>query len=70
MTVKEIVEKCLKENGYNGLYCDSCGCEIGDLMPCYGNSTDCQPGYRIEGCTEECGLGCDFHIGPRKASDE
>ena len=49
MNVKEIVQKYLQENGYDGL-CDEwheCGCQINDLMPCGEYCGDCIPGYKI-----------------------
>lgn len=49
MTVKEIVEKHLQENGYDGLYYpEECGCKVGNLMPCIafgGSQAGCLPGY-------------------------
>jgi len=46
MTVKEIVEKYLRENGYDGLYCEDCGCRLDDLIPCdWGDFQDCKAGY-------------------------
>jgi len=48
MTVSEIIEKYLKENGYDGLYNlnGECACEIGDLIPCVDYCGDCKPGYK------------------------
>ena len=47
MTVKEIVKKYLEENGFDGLYCDDCGCKTDDLIPCDNEGClDCQPGYK------------------------
>jgi hypothetical protein len=47
MTVKEIVEKYLKDNGYDGLYSpyDECGCKIEHLFVCGAECTDCKAGY-------------------------
>lgn len=47
-TAKDIVEKYLLDNGYDGLYSDyGCGCLIGDLTPCGGESlSGCRPGYK------------------------
>lgn len=69
ITVKFIVEKYLKENGYDGLYQpDSCACEVDDLMPCDGDVMGCEAGVKTE-CSEDdyCPADgrCDFHIGPR-----
>lgn len=49
-TVREITEDYLKANGYDGL-CHptiTCGCKVGDLMPCNEPSPDCIPGYESE----------------------
>lgn len=56
MTVQEIVENFLKENGYGGL-CNpegACGCELDDMMPCGDGSWDCEPAYRIKKDSKEC----------------
>ena len=69
MNCKEIVEKYLKDNGYDGIAGEECGCVIGDLMPCGEFGYDCVPGY-IAPCPgpEECPLGgdCEFHISTEK----
>lgn len=46
MKVKEIVEKYLRENGYEGLFAPGeCACIISELMPCERVSAlYCQPG--------------------------
>ena len=60
-----MIEEYLRKHGYDGLYCDECGCELSDLMPCGGESAiDCMAGYKHDGCTDDCGMGCDFHISP------
>ena len=47
-TVREIVEKWLADNGYEGLYrTDACGCELDDLVPCGECFDDCAPGYKV-----------------------
>lgn len=51
MTLKTIVAKWLKENGYDGLYgeahmdYDRCGCRRNDLFPCGADPGNCRPGY-------------------------
>jgi len=57
MTVKEIIVKYLKENGYDGLcHVDSeCGCEISDLIPCSELNDSCETGYKklCKDCNEQ-----------------
>lgn len=47
MTICEIVREYLVSHGYDGLASsedwDGCGCGVGDLMPCGGPRTNCQP---------------------------
>jgi len=47
MNVKEIVQKYLKENGFDGLFnSGECACKIDDLAPCDClNINDCESGY-------------------------
>lgn len=62
MTVKEIVIEYLKENGYDGLCNNSCGCGIDDLFPCSFENTDiCETAYKVacKGCEGE---GCAYGI--------
>jgi hypothetical protein len=48
-TVRDILIQWLKENGYDGLYADECGCFVDDLAPCFGEwSLDCKPGYKCK----------------------
>ena len=54
MNVREIVKKYLKKNGYDGLYCEACGCYLSDLMPCENNSSDCEPGYAHKCDNPDC----------------
>ena len=62
MDVLDITKQYLKENGYDGLYCENeCGCGIEDLAPCDGPIHSCRPGYKVS-C--KCGEGCNFHIAP------
>jgi hypothetical protein len=65
MTVKEIVEKYLKENKFDGLFYDgcACGCGLEDLMPCGDNYSGCEAGYKYPcNCDEEH----NFHIRSKK----
>lgn len=44
MTIREIIEKYLKDNGLDGLCGDECGCKTGDLFPCEFPEMDfCHP---------------------------
>ena len=44
-----MIIKYLKENDYDGLCGDECGCELDDMFPCYeANVLDCQPGYKVK----------------------
>lgn len=64
MTVREIIEQYLKENGYDGLYCPiygECACVVGDLMPCDNDCSECEPGYRHPGDSDS-----DFYIKEEK----
>jgi len=70
-TVKEIVEKYLQENGYDGLFNSSgeCACKIGDLIPCWSEGLEnCRAGHLVpcpgpEHCeAAACGESC-WHIG-------
>ena len=73
-TVSEIVAEYLERNGYDGLFNSSgeCACKLGDLFPCYSESTCfCQAGHLIpcpgpEGCEAAEYGECSFHIGPKK----
>jgi len=68
VSCRDMVIEYLKENGYSGLFCDECGCRIEDLMPCGGEGAmDCNAGYIRYGCSDDCGMGCDFHIVPERS---
>lgn len=63
-TVEAIIERWLKENGFDGLYQQGeCSCLAGNLVPCMEDSFGCDPGVKMP-C--DCGEGCGFHIGPKK----
>jgi len=67
LTVKEILKKWLKDNGYGGLYSDymECGCNLEDLLPCEEVHQDCRAGVEIP-CDGSCPEGsCDSHIVPK-----
>ena len=59
MTVKEIVQKYLRANGYDGLYCKDCVCWIDDLFPfpcTYEKISNCKPGYKAKGTDERLAI--------------
>jgi hypothetical protein len=63
MTILEIVEKYLKDGGFDGLYNpDQCACKTSDLSPGDCLEANCEPGYLQPGDEEY-----DWYIGPTKA---
>jgi hypothetical protein len=40
-----IIEKYLKDNGYDGLCKEDCGCKLDDLAPCGIDYSNCVPAY-------------------------
>ena len=56
MDCKGIIEKYLKDNGFDGLVqLDAeCGCKVADLIPCGGPFDTCLPGYRGDDPSGEC----------------
>ena len=65
-TVREILEKWLTDNGYDGLYTDECGCVVGDLAPCgEACSFTCQAGHKIP-CPTPDHCDCHSHIGKKE----
>jgi hypothetical protein len=56
---KEIIIKYLKENGFDGLAGDNCGCGIDELCPCDGNPMECSPAIKTRQDCEECKEKCD-----------
>lgn len=69
MDAKDIVATWLKDNWYDGLYTDDCGCEISELMPCGEFGVMCEPGYKVP-CSgpESCPADgdCPWHISGKK----
>lgn len=54
-TVKEIIEKAVRDNGFDGLYNShiECACTLKDgLQPCDGYQPICVMGYEVEGVGE------------------
>ncbi len=84
MTIKEIVEKYLLDNKYDGLYNDfasnTCHCLLDyddNFMRCEAPSDGCMPGVKLfnwckNNCTDELGCdGCpDVRIGPKHLNPE
>lgn len=68
MTVKDIILKYLKENGYDGL-CHNlygCGCTLDNLMVCNKPLLDCQAGYMSIPNSEEENYYGNWIIKPEK----
>ena len=60
MNLRQIIEKHLKDNGFDGLCGDECGCQTNELWPCDSPDMDvCRPGYKriCPGANENC-EGC------------
>ena len=64
MTVKEIIINYLKENGYDGLCGDCCGCGLDDFQPCDEDFGECSPAYlhKNHNCYR-CDVQCDAYDG-------
>ena len=46
VTVRQMVAEYLKDNGYDGLAGEECGCWLNDLMPCeYFDAYHCVAGH-------------------------
>ena len=65
MTVRDIIEKYLRENGHAGLYNPeiSCGCGLDDFMPCGGEGIlECVSAIAVRCRGEEmpCSSGCSL----------
>ena len=60
MTLKQIVQKYLKENNFAGLCNDECGCGKDDLFPCDEPKEDCMAAM-FKPC-ENCDIEamCDY----------
>ena len=53
MTVIDIVEKYLRDHGYDGLSGDECGCSVYYLAPCDSIGKTCEPAY-VRICGKDC----------------
>ena len=65
MDVRGMIEAYLSANGYDGLWSEDlgCACLIGDIAPCENEISKCLPGYKRDGCDDECEFGgCDWHV--------
>ncbi|HDY90020.1 MAG TPA: hypothetical protein ENH82_18105 [bacterium] len=65
MNIREIVTEWLKNNGYDGLVNDDCGCNVSDLMLCDEPSINCEAGHQryCNGCKIECEDREEYEIG-------
>lgn len=76
MNVYGIVEKYLKDNGYDGLCTDDCGCHLDDLMPCCSEGAmDCVSGYKMTEAEarkrfDDTFEDCDFIIVEGKEAED
>lgn len=60
MNVHDIIERYLRENGFDGLYyAGECACSVDDLAPCGNINENCEAGYLLS-C--DCGEH-DWNIG-------
>ncbi len=61
MTVNQIVQKFLEENGFDGLFNEEidCACKLDDLIPCDYLDNNCTVGYLVP-C--DCYMEHEFHI--------
>jgi len=59
MNAKKIVIAYLKENGYDGLAGDDCGCGIDDFAPCGEGIGYCKPAYKVKADCDNCDVRCD-----------
>lgn len=57
MEAQEIIERFLRDNGYDGLVNVDweCGCGLDELVPCDGSISGCEPAYRIKCPCDEKG---------------
>jgi len=50
VNVKQIIKNYLKENGFDGLCCNSCGCGLNNLFDCPSDGYEnCKPAYKHTG---------------------
>jgi len=52
--VKEIIRNFLIAGGYDGLYCEECGCSLEELIPCGSDFSQCKPGYFVKCDIKNC----------------
>ena len=62
MLVRDILIKWLKENGYDGLCNDLCGCGLEDLICCCDYCAECEPAYVHHNCELEDGSKGDLYF--------
>jgi hypothetical protein len=61
MDTRDIVAKFLRENGFDGLCGDGCGCGIDDLASCSSESfLECTPAHKYKMDCENCDSACDL----------
>jgi len=65
-TVVDMIEKYLRDNGFDGLFSPvgQCACELDDLAPCCEIGQHCEPGYKHAECAHpEIGYGEEWYLG-------
>lgn len=65
MNCKQIVEKYLRENGFDGLAGEDCGCGLDDLFACSEYYYDCVAARKVKYSVKSpcpCGEDCDHHF--------
>ena len=67
--VREIIVGWLKIRSYDGLCTEECGCGLGNLAPCCGESfMDCVPAYKTSIPPEYADV-CSVWYSPEKPKD-
>jgi len=48
LSMREHMAIWLKDQGYDGVYCDECVCFLDNLAPCSDCMCECMPGYKVK----------------------
>jgi hypothetical protein len=65
MTFEDLIMKYAKQNGFDGLVGEGCGCSIAHPMPCGGDGFECSFGYvcPCDTCEEDLRTNCAAYNG-------